>query len=146
MGSASKVILIGATSLIVGVYATSLKKVQAGDLETALARVSRIQTERVEDAAARVVVSRISPYLSYTTSYPYYTTITGQREALGGGYFTYTMEIHSTYATATVTLYQTGAPKVITIRADKMTTTKPGFRRILRGQWQVTKYYVSPVA
>lgn len=152
MGSASRVILIGATSLIVGIYAVSLKTIQTNDIQAAMSQVNRVQTERVEDAALRVVVSRIPSNLSYSS-------FSDSRTALGGGSYTYAMFRNSYsdypsvshpyvyYWTGTVTLYPpVGDPKVITIQADKSVNmggaTKPGFRRLIRGQYQVTKYFV----
>jgi hypothetical protein len=39
MGSAAKIVLIGAASLVVGIYSVSLKKAQTSDLMTYACRV-----------------------------------------------------------------------------------------------------------
>jgi hypothetical protein len=155
MGSASKVILVGATSLIVGIYAVSLKTIQTNDVQAAMSQVNRVQIERVEDAALRVVVSRIPSNLSYAS-------FSDSRAALGGGSYSYNIyryaysdypsvpHPYKYYWSGTVTLTPPfGDPKVITMQADKSDNmggaTKPGFRRLIRGQYQVTKYFVLSV-
>ena len=59
MGSSSKVLLVGATSLIVGVYAISLKNVQSNNMQTAQSQVARIQNERLVDAALVLALDRV---------------------------------------------------------------------------------------
>jgi hypothetical protein len=57
------------------------------------------------------------------------------------------------YATGTVTLNSPNEEsKTIALRVDRMkgagstgTGTKPGYRRLIRGQWQMTKYFVYPL-
>jgi len=137
MGSASKVVLVGAASLIVGVYGISLKMVQGTDLGTALSQTRRVQNERAEDAAMRAAVYQITkaPLLGKSNT-------SGTVNALGGGTFYYNYVTHTTWGTATLTMIQGGDTKVVDVTMEKKTTTSPGFRHILRGQWQVTKYHV----
>jgi hypothetical protein len=137
MGSASKVVLVGAASLIVGVYGISLKMVQGSDVGTAVSQVKQLQNERTEDAALRAALDRITkaPNLGRSNA-------SGTVTALGGGTFAYNYTGHTTWGTATLTMNQDGDSKTIDVTIEKTTTTNPGFRHILRGQWQVTKYHV----
>ncbi|HTY37152.1 MAG TPA: hypothetical protein VMH23_08560 [Bacteroidota bacterium] len=155
MGSASKIILIGATSLIVGIYAVSLKKVQTNDVNTALVEVNRVQFERVQAAAVR---SALSLFYSYGGG-----DLSGTRTALGGGTFTYSFTSHWNsyvwdprtysygaydYTNLTVTVYLNGVPRVVTARVERTDLSgsygyvKQGPRKMHRASWEVTKYYV----
>jgi len=137
MGSAAKVVLVGAASLIVGVYGISLKMVQGTDLLTSLSHSTRVQNERAEDAAVRATLDRVTraPLLGKSST-------SGTVTALGGGTFYFTYTTHTTWGTATLTMNQSGDTKVIDVTMTKETNTSPGFRHILRGQWQVTSYHV----
>jgi hypothetical protein len=57
MGSSSKVILIGATSLIIGIYASALKGVQTQQVLTAKMSMGRVQQLYSADAALRSALS-----------------------------------------------------------------------------------------
>jgi len=141
MGSASRVLLVGATSLIVGVYAVSLKGTQTNDLTAAISTLNRVQTERIEDAAVRGALDRI-------VRAPYYGryNMAGSITALGGGSYYVNYTTYTTYGYATITYYPpTGDTKTLDVRYDKMSTTKPGFRHMTRGQWQSTRLHVEPV-
>jgi hypothetical protein len=154
MGSASKIILIGATSLIVGIYAVSLKKVQANDARSALVEVKRVQFERVQAAS---VVSAIQAFMSYGNL----LGLQGPSNALGGGtyYFRFSDKWDSTLSggiwvknavNLTVTDTLDGVARLITARIEDSNQrldanqkyVKQGPRRIHRGTWEVTKYYV----
>jgi hypothetical protein len=137
MGSASKVVLVGAASLIVGVYGISLKMVQGTDVGTALSQVRIVQNERTDDAALRAALDRItrSPYLGKYS-------LTGSLTALGGGTMNYNYTSYTSWGNMTLTMNQDGDSRIIDVTLEKKTTTNPGFRHILRGQWQVTKYHV----
>lgn len=156
MGNASKIILIGATSLIVGIYAVSLKKVQANDINTALVEVKRVQFERVQAAAMRTAIDKF-------ISAPYYGSydIASSRLQLGSDTtfaytFTGTNPGHSSNLQITVyqrnfytgsdgKLYSVLVPRTIiaTIENASPGVVKQGPRRIHRGTWQVTNYYVN---
>jgi len=140
MGNAAKVVLVGAASLIVGVYGVSLKTVQGNDAQVALSQTSLIQNERAEDAAVRATLDQVtrSPYLG---KYNRTGTVTG----LGGGTFSYNYTTHTTWGTATVTMNVNGDVKTIDVTMAKQTSTSPGFRHMTRGQWQVTKYHARPL-
>ncbi|MBF8296622.1 MAG: hypothetical protein HW389_3167 [Bacteroidetes bacterium] len=136
MGSSSKVILVGAMSLIVGVYAISLKKAEASGVEAALKHVNRVQSERLEDAAIRTAMFT---FVKNGGKYSYY----GTKLALGGGTYSYLMITHGTWADLSVTVTKNGVKKNITARVDKRTTgVKKGARSIHRGQWEVTKSFI----
>jgi len=157
MGSASKIILIGATSLIVGIYAVSLKKVQTNDINTALVAVKRVQFERTQAAAVR---SAMSLFYSYGAG-----PLSGTRNSLGGGTFTYNFSSHWNssiwdpvasvwgaydYANLSITLTLDGVPRVITARVERtdLSTSslypyvRQGPRKMHRASWEVSKYYV----
>jgi hypothetical protein len=141
MGSASKIILIGATSMIVGIYAVSLKTVQTVDVRTALVEVNRIQFERVQAAAIRTMMS--SYLINWAT--------TGERTQLGSD-TTFTYKVTSSgsgYAYVSFKIYQKNednvrVPRVVTVKIEDTggSGVKQGPRKIHRAAWQVTKYYV----
>jgi len=142
MGNAAKVVLVGAATLIVGVYGVSLKTVQGNDAAVALSQTARVQNERAEDAAVRATLDRV-------IRAPYYgkSDMVGPLTALGGGTFSVSYSsdypVHGTYSGhATLTMSQSGDTKIIDVWMAKQTSTKPGFRHITRGQWQVTNYHV----
>jgi hypothetical protein len=148
MGSASKIILIGATSLIVGIYAVSLKKVQTNDINTALVEMKRVQFERVQAAAIRTAIDKF-------ISAPYYGSydISSSRFQLGND-TTFTYSFTGTdpgvSSSLQVTVYQRNqynvfVPRIITATVTNTSSggVKQGPRRIHRGTWQVTKYYVN---
>lgn len=157
MGSASKIILIGATSLIIGIYAVSLKTVQTNDIGTALVDVKRVQFERMQAAA---VSSAMSAFVSYGAT----DSLSGTRNALGGGTFSYKFISHVSswywdgwswnpiydYSTLTLTATLDGVPRTITARVENTSLRsdpaqryiKQGSRKLHRATWEMTKYYV----
>jgi hypothetical protein len=155
MGSASKIILIGATSLIIGIYAVSLKTVQTIDLGTSLVEVKRVQYERIQSAAVRTAMYKYTTGVYSSSSF----------YALGGGTYTYAYTNYGSYmspsyyyyksdgtktANVTLTLNLDGVSRVATAEMEDVTTrpyastryVKQGPRRAHRGIWEVTKYYV----
>ncbi len=155
MGSASKIILIGATSLIIGIYAVSLKTVQTDDISSSLVEVKRVQYERIQAAAVR---SCLSLFVAYGGG-----DLDGTRTQLGGGTFSYQFKSHWNssvwdalnwtwgaydFSTLTLTTYLDGVPRVITARVERtdLSTSygyvKQGPRKIHRANWEVTKFYV----
>ncbi len=142
MGSASKIILVGATSLIVGIYAVSLKKVQANDINTSMLDVKRVQFERVQAAAVRTAMAHFVSLNAHD--------LTSFRTQLGGDTtFTYTFTSYGTTANLTMTVYQRNqdnvlVPRVITASLENtgVSGVKQGPRKMHRAAWQVTKYYV----
>lgn len=155
MGSASKIVLVGAASLVVGIYAVALKRNQTNDMSTSWSYVKRVQTERIEDAAIRFAAYRVQYnvdnqriVLGSMTAF----TVGATKTALGGGTYTYNLSVpaNAYYATGTVTVNPPNEDsKTISIRVDRVygtgstgVGTKPGHRRFVRGQFQVTKYFV----
>jgi hypothetical protein len=159
MGSATKIVLVGAASLIIGIYSVSLKKVQTNDLLTSISQTTQVQSEKAVDMAIRASLHRVqyNRDLSASTAY----TVTATRPLLGGGTYTYNFpcavnQYTGIWGTVTVT-QPTVDPsvtdvKVVDVRIDKVSGTnstgagtKPGFRRYVRGQWQVTQASVRPL-
>lgn len=158
MGNAAKIILVAATSLVVGVYAVSLKKVQTINVQTAMTYVNAVDAEcGTEDAALRVAVSRVQAGVTmYRITYPSYVSypvsIVSTRTALGGGEYTYNLYVpaYQYYATGYVDVTPLNKPtKRIYVRVDKVIGTgcslgtpkgtKPGYRSYVRGAWQMTQ-------
>lgn len=137
MGSSSKVILVGATTLIVGTYAVSLKQVQTKQVAAASAEVNRVQDQQALDAAMRAALDE---YVKGNGSSDKSGTLT----TVGGGTFTYAVKNGVVGPTLTVTLTRGMGTKVATAALTKTTTNvKQGSRRIHRGKWEVGSTFVS---
>jgi hypothetical protein len=134
MGSSSKVLLVGATSLIVGVYAISLKNVQTTGLQTAQSHVSRMQNERLVDAALSLALDDVQKHGSYDK------TVTG-RHALGGT-IDYTV-IRKTSSTAEIdiTVKISGKDRIVVAQVEQA-KKKSGYRKVHRGDWRVASVFV----
>lgn len=155
MGSASKIVLVGATSLVVGIYSVSLKRVQTIDLSTSISQTSRVQTESIEDMALRASLYRVQYNRDLNMSYVY--TISATKTLLGGGTYTYEFpsipinQVLNINGTVTVTPLNE-ATKTIDVTVSKVgagdpefPSTKPGHRHFVRGRWQITKSFVRPL-
>lgn len=160
MANGSKIVLIGATTLLVGIYTVALKQAQLTDTKAAdqIGQIS--QMERVTDAALRVAVYRTQYNVKTYRDMGNMTAlnITGTRTALGSDGATYSYNLYVPYAgynatgTVTITLRdgmaQTGySSKTYSVDVKKVngtgsiaTGTKPGYRTSVRGQWQLAKY------
>ena len=138
MGSSSKVILVGATSLIVGVYAISLKKAQADGVETAMKHMNRVQLERAEDAAMRTALASFVKAGGTRAK-------KGTMKGLAGSTFTYSITPGANTAVMTITTVKNGKKSSIRSRLDKDVDghMEHGPRKIHRGQWAVTKVFTS---
>jgi hypothetical protein len=139
MGSSSKVILVAATTLIVGTYAISLKQVQTKQVVAASAEVDRLQDEQTLDAAMRAALDE---YVLGNGN----SNKSGTLTAVDGGAFTYTVVKNgSAGATLTVTLTRGGRTRVATATLTKTTgNVKQGSRKIHRGKWEVGSAFVRP--
>jgi hypothetical protein len=144
MGSSSKVILVGATSLIVGVYAISLKKAEVDGVQAAKKNLERVQSERAQDGAMRTA---LSSFVKDNGS----KDKSGTLKTIDGSTFTYSIAKitdrrdpdHNNYR-MTVTMNKDGVSKVVTSVLAKITgNMKEGSRVIKHGKFQVTKSYVS---
>jgi len=137
MGS-SKVVLVGATSLIVGIYALSIKKVETDYVATSAKQVQTVQADRLVEAALRLAVDKIAYYRGSL-----HKLTKKDQEILGG-----TVDYDITNGTSTsadlrVTASIGGVTKSVIAHVVKTTgTIKKGLKSIHRGQWTVTKYYV----
>jgi hypothetical protein len=144
MGSSSKVLLVGATSLIVGVYAISLKNVQTTGMQTAKSQVDRMQNERLVDAALILALDKVK-----NTGGNINTTVSGA-QALGGD-ITYTIS-HANGDRATIQMTVTKGDfsktvkatveKISRFKVNGLDKQKQGFRKLHRGDWQLTSLFV----
>ncbi|HCA81259.1 MAG TPA: hypothetical protein DEP53_16135 [Bacteroidetes bacterium] len=169
MSNGSKIVLVGATTLLVGIYTVALKQAQLTDIVAAdqIGQIS--QTERVTDAAFRAAVYRVQ------TNVKTYRDLMGNMSALSiaatktalgenGGTYTYNLYVpYAGYnATGTVTVTVPVNKGLQDVRAlqdyvrtysvevkrvngtgSLATGTKPGYRTAVRGQWQLTRYQLN---
>lgn len=155
MGNAAKIVLVGAASLVVGIYSVSLKRAQTSGLMTSISHVSRVQTESYEDMALRAALYRVQFNRDQDMSTVY--TIASTKTLLGGGTYTYDFpniainKVLNITGTVTVTP-PNEATKTIDLAVSRVNsgdpsfpTTKPGHRHFVRGKWQITKAFVRPV-
>ena len=146
MGNASRIVLVGGMSLVVGIYGVSLKGVQTANMGASLMPVKRVQYEGKEAAAVR---SAMNDWETKVRLYGPQTGLTGgPASCLGGGTFTYEFKNGTAnYAdlSLSMTSYQDFLPRVVTASVMKKGSTgelSQGPRTLRRGVWQVTKYYV----
>jgi hypothetical protein len=159
MGNASRIVLVGASTLLVGIYSVSLKRAQLTDIQAADLIGRTAQVERITDAALRVAVYRVQANVkmyrdSLKNNIALSIAPTSPRQALGGGTYTYNLYVPwgQYYATGTVTVSPPNEQsKTLTVRVDRVnwtgstvagtnTGTKPGYHRAIRGQWQMTSW------
>jgi len=130
----SKVVLVGATSLIVGIYSLSLKKVESDYVKASSSRMKMVQLDRLAEATLRLAVNDLANGLSSKS-------VSGKKTL--GGSADYAVSKSGNTFTITATVKVSGATKTIVATAEKVTgQIKKGFRSIHRGQYVVTKYYV----
>lgn len=133
MGS-SKIVLVGATSLIVGIYSLSIKRVESSYVSASVNRAKTVQLDRVAEAALRLAVNNLANNPASTKS------VRGKKVL--GGLVTYRIE-QGNPVTVTATVDIGGTTKTIVAYVEKATgQVKKSFRSIHRGKWVVTKYYV----
>jgi hypothetical protein len=145
MGSSSKVVLIGATSLIIGIYGASLKRVQSDHMQAALTNVYRVQRIYGGDAAMR---SALSSYQAINGAYSVYGT-----KALPGHTGTFDYSIvrtgYTSTAKATVNVYYAdGSSQKITGTVTKLLYgkhPKQGVRKIHKGNFEVSGMFAAAV-
>ena len=164
MSNGSKIVLVGATTLLVGIYTVALKQAQLTDIVAAdqIGQIS--QTERVTDAAFRAAVYRVQ------TNVKTYRDLMGNMSALSiaatktalgenGGTYTYNLYVpyagYNATGTVTVTVPDGKATthyveKTYSVEVKRVngtgslaTGTKPGYRTAVRGQWQLTRYQLN---
>lgn len=137
MGS-SKVVLVGATSLIVGIYALSIKKVESNYVATAMKRVQTVQADRLAEAGMRFALNRIA------NSNGSLNKLTKIGKKVGDGVVNFDISNGTpSSADLTVTVDIGGVTKTVTAHVERVTgSIKRGLKSIHRGQWIVTKYYV----
>lgn len=142
MGS-SKVVLVGATSLIVGIYALSIKRVETDYVGTCARRVQTVQADRLTEAGLRLAVDAIA---NTNGSLKKLTKI-GQK-VLGG---TVNYDISETSGRKsssydlTVTVSIGGVTKRAIAHVEKLKGNDKilnGLKSIHRGHWIVKDYYL----
>jgi predicted solute-binding protein len=149
MGSSAKVLLCGATSLIVGVYAISLKNVQTTSMQTAQSKVNRMQSERVVDAALVIALN----YLKNTNGN---TAVDKAQASIMGADVVYSIILPSRpddigdKATINLTVTKNGFSKSVVANVEKISQSKgqgkdkqkKGIRKLHRGTWQLNNTFV----
>jgi Zn-dependent alcohol dehydrogenase len=147
MGSSAKILLVGATSLIVGVYAISLKSVQSAGMDTAQSQMNQMQNERLLDAALSLALDDVKKH-----GLPAYndTTQVKGKQALGGT-IDYSI-IKKSGITAEIDLTikrlnKNGEWKKVSLAVANVEqqTKKHGYRKIHRGDWRVASVFVKRV-
>jgi hypothetical protein len=138
MGS-SKVVLVGATSLIVGIYALSIKKVETDYVATSAKHVAMVQADRLAEAGLRLAVDKIANMNGSLKK------LTKKDQYVLGGIVDYNISNGtSSSADLTVTVSIGGVTKSAiahVVKKDRGKISK-GLKSIHRGQWIVTEYYV----
>lgn len=162
MANGSKIALVSAMTLVVGIYTVALKEAQLTDVKSADLMGEVSQMERVTDAAFRASVYRVQAYVKSYRDVGNMTalSIVATKTALGsnGGTYAYNLSVpyggyHAT-GTVTVTLpvnrpfpdyVRTYSVEVKRVNGtgSLATGTKPGYRTAVRGQWQLTKYQLN---
>jgi hypothetical protein len=140
MGSSSKVLLVGATSLIVGVYAISLKNVQTTGMQTAQSQVNRIQNERLVDAALVLAIDGVK---SSGGNFPTPLTVTGKHTL--GADISYTLTGNGSTGTILLTITRGDFTQIVKATVEKIQSQhghKRGLRKLHRGDWQLTNAFV----
>jgi hypothetical protein len=147
MGS-SKTLLVSATMLIVGVYAISLKNVQATGMQTAQSQISRMQYERLVDAALSISLDDTKASFSNNVlkNINDKKTITG-KPALGGTIdYTITRKndhLSPNTAEIKITVRISGKDRVVVAQVEQpQTKKKGGYRKVQRGDWRVASVFV----
>ena len=145
MGSSAKILLVGATSLIVGVYAISLKSVQSAGMDNAQSQMNQMQNERLVDAALSLALDDIKKNGIPNTP----REVTG-KQALGGT-IDYSI-IKKSGSTGEIDLTikrlnKNGELKKVSLAVANVeqATKKHGYRKIHRGDWRVASVYVKRV-
>jgi hypothetical protein len=143
MGSSSKVLLVGATSLIVGVYAISLKNVQTIGLKTAQSQVNQMQNERLVDAALVLALNKVK-----NTGGNYNTPTYGPDDAgrvLGADISYRIKNADGNSATILLTITKGNFTEIVKATVEKTQGShghRWGLRRSHRGNWQLTNAFV----
>ncbi len=134
MGS-SKVVLVGATSLIVGIYSLSIKKVESSYVTASMNRVKMVQLDRAGEAALRLAVNDLAVSDGLWTR-----SVKGMKVLGSSADYTVSKQGNTYIIAATVSIG--GTTKTVQAYVEKVTgQAKKSFRSVHRGQWQVTDRY-----
>jgi hypothetical protein len=143
MGSSSKVLLVGATSLIVGVYAISLKNVQTTGFQTAQGQVDRLNNERLVDAALSIALDDTKASFAANILKKNGDTKTINGKSALGGTIGYTV-IRKTNSTAEIDISVTssaGNHRIVVAQVEQ-SKKNSGYRKVHRGDWRVASVFV----
>jgi hypothetical protein len=143
MGSSSKVLLVGATSLIVGVYAISLKNVQTTGMQTAQSQVDRISNERLVDAALSLALDDAkSSFANNTLRQNGDTKVVSSKSALGGTIGYKLVRKSNSTAEIDITVSSSSGMNRIVVAQVEQTKKNHGYRKVHRGDWRVASVFV----
>jgi hypothetical protein len=138
----SKALLFGATSLIVGIYAISLKNVQTVSMQTAQSHVNRMQNERLVDAALILALNEVkSTGGNYNT--PANNPILGH--VLGADISYQIKNADGSTATILLTITKGSFTETVKATVEKIGDSKghkKGMRKSHRGNWQLSNAFV----
>jgi hypothetical protein len=138
MGSSSKVVIVGAISLIIGVYGASLKGVQTRHLRNAMSSTNRVQRLHAADAALRSSLSLFAKSGDKDVSET--KTIPGSN-----GVFSYSISKHGNVYTDSVNItYPDGSTQLVTGSISKK-AFKLGPRKIHKGGYNVTAIFAGVI-
>jgi hypothetical protein len=130
----SKIVLVGATSLIVGIYSLSIKRAETTYATSSMNRVRTVQVDRLAEAALRLALNDFAN--GYTSR-----SVAGKKFL--GGSADYTASKHDSTYTITATVKVGAIQKTIVATVAQATSMlKKSLKAAHRGQWYVTKYYV----
>jgi hypothetical protein len=138
MGS-SKVVLVGATSLIVGIYSLSIKKVETDYLKGSAQRANTVQVDRLTEAGLRLAVGDIANNGTSNRARSNKTVL--------GGLFNYTIQrVNNNSALVTVLVKSGSLERTIRAKVDYTTDVRKNSLKVIRrGNWVASKYYAEKI-
>ena len=138
----SKTLLVSATMLIVGVYAVSLKSVQTIGMQTAQSQVSRMQYERLVDAALSIALDDTkSSFASNILNSNNPTKQVNNKSALGGK-IEYTIILKSNSTAEIDITVRISGQNIVAVAQVEQLKKKSGYRNVHRGDWRVASVFV----
>lgn len=136
----SKVILISAVSLIIGLYSMGIKTAEKNALQPAIERANAIEGEELSKAGLHMAMDDLA-------SYPHLRSLQlSQSKVLWGDTLNYTISPNAAIDTATVvvTSYHNGATTVVKGSVRKIAdpvVTWMWWSNIYRGRWAIMNSY-----
>lgn len=137
MGS-SKIVLVGATSLIVGIYSLSIKKVESSYVANSINSGRIVQADRMIEAGLRLALNDLAKGRVWRRG----RSVAGKKTLGGSVDYNIAGSSRSGNASIFVRVNLNGFKKNVRATAQVMSGKIPrGFKQIHRGQWVITKYY-----